>query len=254
MILDEFALTDKVAIVTGSGRGIGRCLAVGLAQAGADIVVTSRHVEQCEETAKLVRELGRRAFVVTGDLRNSEDVAKMAEKVVAEFGRIDILVNNAGGTRITTPAQDLAEKGWDSVVATNLKSVFLVSQAVGRVMLKQKKGVIVNITSVAGRDASSLLVAYGAAKAGVVNLTRSLALAWGSSGIRVNCVGPGATGTAEARTVLWNTPEKMAAAVASISLGRIAEPEEIVGPVVFLASDASSFINGQTIWVDGGKY
>lgn len=252
MSLDKFSLKDQVAIVTGSCRGIGQALAVGFAQAGAHVVITCRHEEHLDETSEMVMAQDRRMLAVAGDVRSADDIGNIVEKAMAEFGRIDVLINNAGGGGFASLPEDYREKGWDAVIDINVKGTFLFSQAAGRIMLKQKRGNIINISSIAARTATPNMAAYGASKAAIINITKSLALAWGHRGIRVNCIAPGATATREARALLWNTPEKMAAAVDGISLGRLAEPEEMVGPAIFLASEASSFMNGQTLFVDGG--
>ncbi len=252
MILDRFSLAGKVAIVTGSCRGIGQALAVGLAEAGAHVTITCRTLEHLRETEKRIRALGRDVLVVAGDVRNKDQVEGVVRATADKFGRIDILVNNAGGSGFQCAPEEMRERGWDAVVAINLKGPFLFAQAVFPHMKAQRDGRIVNITSTAGRDSYPTMAHYAAAKEGLSNLTKSLALAWAPYGIRVNAVGPGATMTKEAKEILWATPEKMEATIKGISLGRFAEPEEMVGPVLFLASDASSYVNGQTLYVDGG--
>jgi NAD(P)-dependent dehydrogenase (short-subunit alcohol dehydrogenase family) len=252
MILDRFSLAGKVAIVTGSCRGIGQALAVGLAQAGAGVTITCRDILHLGETERRIRDLGGGVHVVPGDVRNKEQVETIVQETVERFGRVDVLVNNAGGGGFQCGPEEMRERGWDAVVQVNLKGPFLFAQAVFPHMKAQQDGRIVNITSRVGRDSSPKMAHYGASKAALSNLTKSLALAWAPHGIRVNAVGPGATLTVEARQLLWDTPDKVAAAVQHISMGRMAEPEEMVGPVLFLASDASSFVNGQTLYVDGG--
>lgn len=251
MDLSLFGLPDQVAIVTGSSRGIGQSLAQGLAWAGAHVVITSRHPEQLEETAELVRAEGRRVLSIGGDVRDPAAIQAIVDQTMAEFGRIDILVNNAGASFVAQP-QDISERGWDAVININLKGPFLFSKAVFPIMRDQGGGVIVNIGSRAGLNGTAEMSHYGAAKAALENLTNSLASAWAPYNIRVNCVAPGATKTKEAIDRLWETPQREAETLARITLGRMAETEEMIGPVIFFASKASSYITGSTLYVDGG--
>ena len=247
MILSKFALTDKIAIVTGAGRGIGKGLALGFAEAGADVVVVARTVAEIEATAALIREMGRKALVVPTDVRQSDQIENMVQKTLEEFGRIDVLVNNAGGSFVVM-ALEMSENAWDAIVRENLKTVFLCSKAVARVMLDQKKGNIVNISSVAGEGASPGLIAYGASKAGIINLTQTLALEWAPH-IRMNCIAPGVIETPGLRATSSSQLEET---VKSIPLGRMGQPEDITAAAVYLASDAAEWVTGITIDVAGG--
>jgi len=251
MVLSKFELTDKVAIVTGSGRGIGKGIALGLAQAGADVVTCARTVEEIEATAAEIKAVGRKALAVPTDVRMSDQVDNLMQKAVAEFGRIDILVSNAGGL-FTVPLLEMSEGAWDAIIRENLKSVFLCGKAAGKVMVEQKKGVIINIASMAGREASPLTANYGASKAGIINLTMTMAVEWAPYSIRVNAIAPGPIWTPGAPR-LWPTPEAKAETEAQILRGRFGTPEDIAMAVVFLASDAADWITGICFEVNGGE-
>lgn len=247
MILSKFALTDKIAIVTGAGRGIGKGLALAFAEAGADVVVAARTVAEIEETAALIRQMGRKALVVPTDVRQSDQIDNMVQKTLEEFGRIDVLVNNAGGSFVVM-AMDMSENAWDAVVRENLKTVFLCSKAAARVMIDQKKGNIVNISSEAGQGASPGLSAYGASKAGIINLTQTLAIEWAPH-VRVNCIAPGAI---ETPGLLATSSGQMEEAIKNIPLGRMGQPEDIATAAIYLASEAADWVTGITIDVAGG--
>jgi NAD(P)-dependent dehydrogenase (short-subunit alcohol dehydrogenase family) len=251
-----FSLEGKVAIVTGAGRGIGKSIALGLADAGADVVVCARTAADIVATAAEIRAKGRKSLPLPTDVRFAEQVASLVEKSVAEFGRIDILVNNAGGSFIAA-TMDLSEGGWDAIVRENLKSVFLCSKAAARVMIAQKSGNIVNIASIAGTASYTLCSPYGAAKAGLINFTATLAVELAPHNIRVNAIAPGSIATGGFLQLLNAEPgevkpEEKGGLLPSIPLGRYGQPEDIVGAAVFLASDASSYVTGQTLVVDGG--
>jgi NAD(P)-dependent dehydrogenase (short-subunit alcohol dehydrogenase family) len=248
--MNRFSLEGKVALVTGAGRGIGKALALGLAQDGADLVCLSRTESEVAATAAACRELGRRAMAVTADITRKEQVEAAVAAALDQMGRIDILVNNAG-MNIRTPALDLPEKDWDTVVDTNLKGPFLVAQTVGQHMCRAGGGRIINIASVGGGVALRTGVAYGSSKAGLIHMTRVLALEWAKFGVTVNAIGPWYFKTSLTEKVLAD-PQYLAEILARTPLKRVGELEELVGPVVFLASDASSYVTGQCLYVDGG--
>ncbi|MDO8568652.1 MAG: 3-oxoacyl-ACP reductase family protein [Dehalococcoidales bacterium] len=253
MDLSMFALTDRVAIVTGSGRGIGRAIALCLAQLGADIVAVSRTVSEIEETAASIRATGRRALAIPTDVCQADQVGAMISRTVKEFGKIDVVVNNAGGYVDRLPASKLTVDAFEKTLQMNLTSTFVCSKHAGEVMIKQKAGSIVNISSAIGfmlpvPDAPH----YAAAKAGVISLTRSLAAEYGQYGIRVNAVAPGLVMTERARKRAPENSPLRQTQLKRIALGRLGQPEDITGAVAFLASDASGYITGETILVNGG--
>lgn len=252
MVYPRFDITGQIAIVTGGGKGIGKAISLGLAQAGCHVAVCARELAPLEEVAQQIRDKGRRAIAISMDHRKQDQVENMVSKVVEEFGRIDILVNNAGGQGFICDIENLSPGGWDAIININLKGVFLCTKHVGKVMAKQGGGKIVNIVSVAGRDASPGSLYYGTAKAAISNFSLGLAAEWAKYNIRVNCVGPGPVRTEAAMSLTFNSPEIVRSITSGVALGRFAEPEEIAGPVIFLASDASSYITGQTLYVDGG--
>lgn len=246
----KFDLSGKVAIVTGGGRGIGKAVALGLAAAGARVAVCSRTGKEIEETAAEISRLGGQALPVTADLTLGEQLDHLVNKTVGEFGRIDILVNNAARSFLRS-LLDLREDGWDKIFNTNVKAVWLLSRLVAKNMAERKSGRIINITTVGAEKAEPGMAAYGCSKAALKMLTRCMAREWAQFGINVNAVGPGLTRTDFSKPI-WSNPEIAKHVALAIPKGRLAEPEEIVGAVLFLASDAAGFITGQSIYVDGG--
>ena len=249
----EHSLAGKVALVTGGRRGIGRTIALAFAEAGADVSVCDIVVEdgQLEGVAKKIQGLGRRSLAVQADTSRRVEVENLFNKVAEKFGRIDILVNNAG---IGVPGRlvDLKEDEWDRVLNVNLKGYYLCAQAAAMGMMEQKGGNILCTASQFAFKAASGLGVYSIAKAGVVMLTRVLARELGSYGIRVNAIAPGLVRTELSRHD-WDDPDLRSQREAAIPLGRVAETEDLVGLALFLCSDASSYITGTTILVDGGE-
>jgi 3-oxoacyl-[acyl-carrier protein] reductase len=245
------ALQDKIAIVTGGGTGIGRIIAREMAKVGAHIVVASRNSDHLNPAAEEIQQLGRQSLAVTVDVRVPEQVDNLARATMDKFGRIDILVNNHGAL-FQCAVEDLSPGGWNAIIGINLTGVFLCSRAVGKVMIQQKRGKIVNIVSIAGFYGSPMTAPYGAAKAGVINFTKSLAMEWSKHNIYVNAVAPGPILTESGRDLLWSSPELQQKMREQVPLGRYGEPEEIANAVIFLASAASSYITGETLYVDGG--
>jgi NAD(P)-dependent dehydrogenase (short-subunit alcohol dehydrogenase family) len=248
----KFSLEGRVAIVTGSGTGIGRATALVLAEHGADLVLAARRPELLEETASSIRDVGRRALVVPTDVTDAAACQRLVTSVLEEFGHVDILVNNAGGSLNKAPL-DWTVAEWHQIVDLNLASVWFMSRLVAVPMLEQGRGAIVNISSGASFLALPMVAPYGAAKAGINSLTRSLAAAWTAGGVRVNAVACGAIKT-EGYNVSTKDADLPGDAVLGPgnAIGRIGRPEEIAYPVLFLASDASSYCSGQTLWVNGG--
>jgi NAD(P)-dependent dehydrogenase (short-subunit alcohol dehydrogenase family) len=247
-----FDLSGKRALVTGASRGIGRAVALGLAAAGADIALSARSEEQLREVAAEVEGLGRTAVVLPCDVTDPDALRSLADDAVAGLGAVDVLVNNAGGSSYMGPFTDLRFSGWEKVMRLNVDSIVHLTQAVGRHMLERGSGSVVNVASVAGLTGTPTLAPYGASKAAVISLTKSLALEWGPGGVRVNALCPGWTKT-DLNRDLWADEGLAAAMVEPTGLKRWAEAGEMVGPTVFLASDASSYVTGQALVVDGGQ-
>ena len=246
----DFSLQGKVAVVTGGSRGIGQAIALGIARAGADVVVASRKLPDLEKVAEEIKGMGRKSLAVAAHIGRVEEIDNLVSKVKEEFGRIDILVNNAATNPAMDSALDVSERAWDSIMNLNLKGLFFLSQAVARAMKEQGGGRIVNIASIAGIT-PDILPIYSISKAGVIMATKVMASEWAKYNIRVNTVAPGMTKTGFSEA-LWSNPDILQGAMFRIPMGRIAEPEEMVGAVIYLASDASSYVTGQVIAVDGG--
>ena len=242
-------LTGKVALVTGASRGIGQATAIDLAKAGADVVVNFIGNEAvAQETVDAIEALGRKAIKIKADVGNAEDVQAMVDEAVAAFGHIDVLVNNAGITRDGLLIR-MKDSDWDDVLNINLKGVYLVTKAVAKLMVKQRAGRIINMTSVSGVTGNVGQANYAAAKAGVIGFTKTCAKELASRGITVNAVAPGFIETAMTDVL----PEKIKEGIAAtVPFGRMGQPEEIASVVTFLASDFASYITGQVLNVDGG--
>lgn len=242
-------LEGKVALVTGASRGIGRAVAIHMAENGADVVVNYSGSEgAAQETVEAILALGRKAIKVKANVGNPEEVQAMVDLAQAEFGHIDILVNNAGITRDGLLMR-MKDADWDEVMNINLKGVYLVTKAVSKLMMKQRKGRIINMTSVSGVTGNAGQANYSAAKAGVIGFTKTCAKELASRGITVNAIAPGFIHT-DMTDVL---PEKVKESVATmVPLGRMGEPMEIAGVTAFLASDFASYVTGQVLHVDGG--
>lgn len=269
MIANEYRVDGKVAIVTGGGRGIGKAIALVLAEAGADVAVAARSREQIEQTAEEIRKLQRRALAIPTDVSNEEQVKELVDKVISEFSKIDILCNSAGillfkpvavlpGVKLPgwESAGDNWDKpqtleDWDKVLDTNLTSAFLFAQAVGPHMIKQRKGKVINISSNGAEQGISYNSAYNVSKAGVSAFTRCLASEWGPFNINVNAIAPGLTNTVMIKPLITD-PKMMKDKLEKTPLGRLGEPREVALLTLFLASSASNFITGQIFTIDGG--
>jgi NAD(P)-dependent dehydrogenase (short-subunit alcohol dehydrogenase family) len=249
-VLNQFQLKNKVAIVTGAGRGIGQAIAIGLAEAGADVALLARTEDDLDSTARMIRDMGKKALVVPTDVTSRTAVLEAVEKTKNAFGQIDILINNAG-MNIRSKAFDVTDEEWNQIMDTNLKSAFMMSQEVGKVMKEQVSGRIITISSVAGTVALRTGVAYAATKAALIQMTKVLAMEWGSYNIQVNAIGPWYFRTPLTEGLLQD-PNYLAEIKAVTPLNRVGELPEIVGPAVFLSSEAASYITGQTLFVDGG--
>lgn len=245
-----FNLENRVALITGGNRGLGKSMALALAEAGADVIIVGRDEAKNRQVVAEIKELGRKAASFSTDLRDIQAIIMLIADVVSQFGKLDILVNNAGVSH-TQAALDVHEEDWDKVMDLNVKSLFFCCQAAGQVMKEQGFGKIINIASVAGAVGDVGICAYTASKAAVINLTRSLALEWVRYGIQVNAIGPAYIETDLNRDELSN-PKVREKIVGKTPMRRLGEPGEMTGAVVFLASDASSYMTGQTVFIDGG--
>jgi len=252
MDLAQFSLEGKVAVITGGSRGIGKATALGYARAGADVVVTSRKLPDLEMVADEIRSLGRRALAVEAHVARMEQISGLVEKVVAEFGKIDILVNNAGTSPVFAPALELEERAWDVVINLNLKGLYFLSQMVARVMKEHGGGNIINVASVDGFRSEDNVGVYAISKAGVIMATKVMAREWNQYNIRANTIAPGMIHTRLLDSHWEVAPQDKPEVIKRILMGRIAEPEELVGAMIYLASDAASYVTGQTFIVDGG--
>jgi NAD(P)-dependent dehydrogenase (short-subunit alcohol dehydrogenase family) len=247
-----FDLTGRTAFVTGASRGIGRVIAVAFADAGADVALVARSADGLAETAEAVEAVGRKACVLATDVTSYDAVSDAVAAAIDQLGHVDIVVNNAGGSNFMVPFRDLRLSGWDKLLQLNLSSAVYVCHAFAGHLLDRGSGSVINVASVAGVSAAPTMSPYGASKAGLISLTKTLAVEWGEAGVRVNALCPGWTATELNRT-LWEDPVIGPATVASSAMRRWASAEEMAGPAVFLASDAASFMTGQTLVVDGGQ-
>jgi NAD(P)-dependent dehydrogenase (short-subunit alcohol dehydrogenase family) len=249
--IELFNLTGRKALVTGAGRGIGRVLAISLAQIGCDIAILEKNVKDGRNVAEEIKKLGRKAVAIKVDVTKKADVEKAFTAAAKQLGRLDIVINNAG-VCIHEAAEDTTEEHYDFVVDTDMKGVFFCCQAAAALMKPQKKGSIINIASMSGSIANypQKQAHYNAAKAGVILLTKCLAVEWVDYGIRVNSISPGYTRTE--MTVKLSAPEMIAQWESMIPMRRMADPQELAGAAIYLASDASSYTTGSDIIVDGG--
>ena len=243
-----FDLTGKTALITGASRGIGAAIAAAFVAAGAKVALNSRGADQLRKTAD---EVGA-AVVLPGDVTDEQAARAVVAGAIDGLGQLDVVVNNVGGNGVMVPFPQLRFAGWTKVMRLNVDSAVHVLQAAAPHLLERRTGSVINVASVAGLSATPAMAQYGASKAALISLTRTLAVEWASTGVRVNALCPGWTATDLNRT-LWENEEIYAGLTATIPMGRWAKAEEMAGPAVFLASDASSFMTGQTLVVDGGQ-
>ena len=248
--IDLFLLEGKVALVTGGSKGLGRSMALALASAGADVSVSSRHLEDVEEVAKEIRTTGRRSIALQANMAKPVEITELVRRVIGEFGRIDIVVNSAG-VGIARPATEITDKEWDLVLNVNLKGCLLCSKAVAPGMIERGYGRIINMGSVVSSVGTMHLAPYCASKHALLGLSRTLALEWAGTGITVNCICPGFFETAMTEPLRAN-PMYFEGAMALTPMKRMGRPEELDTTVIFLASPASSFVTGTAVFIDGG--
>lgn len=250
MVLNKFSLAGKTAIIIGASRGLGQGMAMALAEAGADLAIVARNASSLEKLSEEVKERRQRCLSLPTDVSNPSEIQAMVNRVIEVFGKIDILINSQG-TQVRKPALEMTEQDWDGLMSVNLKSVFFSCQIVGRQMIKQGRGKIINVASLASVIGLANISIYGASKGGVAQLTKALAVEWAPHHINVNAVLPGYYRT-ELTADLFKNEEKKRWVLSRIPLGRTGLPEDLAGTVVFLSSEASDYITGQIIPVDGG--
>jgi NAD(P)-dependent dehydrogenase (short-subunit alcohol dehydrogenase family) len=249
-MVELFDLSEKVAIVTGTSRGLGQYFAKALAKAGADLVITSRDISRLTKFKQEIESLGRKALPVQLDVLSQSDIENMVRMAINEYGKIDVLVNNAG-LNIRRPSTEVSQQDWDTVLDTNLKGSFFCAQAVAKEMIKRKQGRIINVGSCTCVFGMEGIAPYTASRGAILSMTRSLAAEWGRFGITVNVLAPGWFKTAQ-NAVLYENKEWVNYIINRIPLNRPGHPHDLDGAVIFLASDASGYITGQIILVDGG--
>ena len=246
----NLSLDNKVALVTGASRGIGQAIAMGLAQSGADVVIASRKIADLEKVAAEIKKMGRKCLPVAAHIGRMEDINNLVEKVMEEFGKIDILVNNAATNPSMASAIDIDERAWDSIMNLNLKGLFFLSQAVARCDERKRRRKNYQCC-IHRRHYPDILPVYSISKAAVIMATKVMAQQWAIYNIRVNAIAPGLTKTRFSEA-LWKNQDILNIAMSRTPLARPAEPEEMVGAVIYLASDASSYVTGQVLAIDGG--
>jgi NAD(P)-dependent dehydrogenase (short-subunit alcohol dehydrogenase family) len=249
-VMDIFNISGRKALVTGAARGIGKVLALTLAEAGCDVSLVGLHIEGVEEVAAEINEMGVKALAYQADVSKKDEVDTAFSETLKEFGRLDICVNNAG-ISFQMPIEDMPEEEWDNIIDTNMKGVFLCSQAAARIMIPQRSGCIINLASISGHavNVPQKQAVYNSSKAGVAMLTKSMALEWAPYGIRVNALSPGYMKTEMTLSTMSHLFPEWEAIT---PLGRLGEPEELRGALLFLASDASSYMIGHDLIIDGG--
>ena len=248
--MSKYDFKGKVAIITGGGRGIGRAIALELARCGAELVLASRTEEELTGVVNDIEAAGGKAVAQVTDLMSSDQIDALVNKTMNTYGRIDIVINNAARS-FMRPLMDLREDGWDKIFGVNCKAVFLLSRAAAKLMAENGGGHVINISTIGAVRGGAGMAAYHSSKAALNMMTKCMAVEWAPLNINVNAVGPGLTKTAFSQP-LWENPEVEQMVAAKIPKGRLGEPEDIVGAVLFLCSEDSRYITGQTLYVDGG--
>ena len=247
-----FSLEGKAALVTGSSRGIGAAIAVAYAECGADVALAARSADDIEVLADKIRGMGRKAVAIPTDVTDLEQVHACVDRTIAELGALDVLVNNAGGSKFMAPAVDTRVDGWHKAIRLNLDSVFYFCQKAGAHMLERGAGSVINVSSVAGIAAAPTLSYYSAAKHGVIGLTKTLAVEWGGRSVRCNAIAPGWVKT-DLNRPLWEDEQHATEWIGSQPIRRWGEVADLTGAAIWLASDASTYVTGTTIVIDGGQ-
>jgi NAD(P)-dependent dehydrogenase (short-subunit alcohol dehydrogenase family) len=250
MCIELFQLRDKVAIVTGTSRGLGKSMAMALAEVGANIVLVGRNKEKLEEATHEVADFGVKTLPVVADVTRAEEVEALVSRAIEKFGKVDVLVNNVG-TYIGKPIVESTLEDWHNLINTNLTSTYLCSREVGKYMVERQRGKVINMAAALGALGANNATAYCASKGGVIQLTRALAVEWAKYNINVNAIAPGTMETEITRSMLED-PTVRKAVTGKIPLKRIGQPSDLAGAVIFLATQASDYVTGQTLFVDGG--
>ncbi|MBD3107306.1 SDR family oxidoreductase [Bacillus sp. AGMB 02131] len=245
-----FNLTNKIALITGGSRGIGRQIVKTYAAQGATVIIASRNINDCQKVAEEVIQSGGNAMAISCDMANLEDIANMYKQIEDEFGKLDILVNNAG-VSITKPSIEVTKEDWDTMFDINIRGLFFSCQEAAKIMIKQEKGKIINVSSIGGIKTFKRIAPYGASKAAVIHLTKSLASEWARYGIFVNGIAPGLIST-DINTEEVSDEKLLQKMLRMIPLRHLGQPSDIAAMALYLASDASNFMTGQTISIDGG--
>jgi len=250
-VLSKFSLAGKTCIVTGASRGLGKTIAIALGQAGANVAAVARSEQALEETADVIKSFGQCAVAVRCNLRESQSIEAMVDRVLSEFGKIDVLVNNAGGGDFK-PLVEMSDDQWHRIIDLNLSATFRVCRAVGPHMIKRRRGKVINMSSMYGLIGEKNVTAYCASKGAVIQFTRALALEWAEHNIAVNVLAPGYMYT-ERTSSVFDNPEIGARLIERIPMGRVGQPDDLGPLLVYLASDASDFMTGSVIVIDGGQ-
>ena len=251
-MMDMFDLTGKAAIITGGNQGIGLAISRGLARAGASVIIANRRAEEGAKAAQSLKQEGLNAVSIPVDVRDEASIAAMVARTMENYGKIDILVNNAG-VIVRKPAEEITREDWDHMININLRGMFFCCQLAGKEMIKQKKGKIINISSDASQRATPERSVYATSKAGVSHMTRCLAVEWAKYNINVNAIGPGPTITPLNEQYYRQNPDKLKQMIEALPLGRVGDTSDYMGAAVFLASEASNFMTGQTLLIEGGS-